>query len=53
MNPYFPPIALLILSVLFYIDENITERPSLLTIGVYVLAAVESLLYMAVVLEKV
>lgn len=49
-NPFFLPILLLLLSIAFYIGENVREKPSILRAAVYVMGVIESFLYMAVVL---
>ncbi len=51
-SPFFLPIVLLALSIIFYIGENVEERPNVLRATVYVLAVVESFLYMTVVLDR-
>ncbi|MFZ2446437.1 MAG: hypothetical protein WAW37_08770 [Syntrophobacteraceae bacterium] len=50
MNPFLLPILLLLLSIAFYVGENVAERPNVFRAVVYVVAAVESFLYMTVVL---
>jgi hypothetical protein len=52
MNPLLLPNVLLMLSIVFYIAENIQERPNILRSAVYVMAAVVSFLYMSSVLDS-
>ena len=49
-NPFLLPTMLMFFGIAFYIDENIKERPSIFKAAVYVMAVVESLLYMTDVL---
>ncbi len=52
MNPLLLPNMLLMLSIVFYVVENIQERPNVLRSAVYVMAVIVSFLDMSSVLDS-